>query len=350
MEIHDIGLPPEVSRSTLNAFLRLYQLETWMREMAYLELKAFYGTDWWEFVKGLDRPAVPVHFAEKYRTKDKQHPHTSTPENDPLWFISLDTLLKIMLHPKIWGRFQTYFTTRKILQIKFEEIAQIRNRVAHCRSLHQYDVRRVEQLMLDLDHGFWRFCTSYSDSYHFTEKLADNPLAKHLAQAQRRGDHLEVDLYYTIRPSLKLRRRLRPQLGAGIVYDVRIGSKHPLNRFFDYDQILKTTRAVHGSVLHIILDSFQTGFRITIPGTTQSDRVIEVFEKFSYACRNNYSVRPLVPIDHGIAENVDPVGETVNRKEPIQLIAEKWPHYVISPAHPYSFLDGGCPCSFFGID
>jgi hypothetical protein len=109
MRAHNVELPPEVSDKNLRTFLRLYRLETWIREMVYLELKAFYGVNWWPEVEGLKRANIPVNLAQKYRSKDSQHPHISVPENDPLWFILFDTLLKIIFHGKMWKRFVPYF-------------------------------------------------------------------------------------------------------------------------------------------------------------------------------------------------------------------------------------------------
>lgn len=343
MRTRQIELPPEVSDQTLRTFLRLYQLETWTREMVYLELKAYYGTDWWTEIQGLRN--VPVNLAEKYRSRDRRHPHISTPENDPLWFISFDTLLKILFHAKMWKRFAPYFTTKKILRGKFEEIGPVRNRVAHCRALHAYDLRRLEQLMLDFDQGFWRFCTSYQDYYAFTGNLSANKVVENYR------NNPEVTVNYTVRPSLRI-RRINRELGRGLIYDVTIVSEHPLSRFMDYEPILKSTQHVHKYVLHIILDSFQNSLRVTIPGTVGTTTVIEVIEKFSYACRNFYSIRPLVPLTSKIEveKSSDLIREYDGRQQPFQLIAAKWPHYVIPPSHPYSFLDRGCPCSFFGVE
>jgi hypothetical protein len=345
MRTTSVEVPPEVSDHTLRTFLRLYQLETWMREMVYLELKAYYGTDWWTEVEDLKKANIRVDLAERYRSKDRQHPHISTPENDPLWFISFDTLLKIIFHPKMWKRFESYFTTKKILQSKFEEIAPVRNRVAHCRSLHPYDLRRLEQLMLDFDQNFWRFCTSYQDYYVFAGNLVTNEVAQKYEKSP------DVTVYYGVRPSVKL-RRIKPELGRGLVYDVNIASTYPQSRFLDYEPILKYTRNFHKFVLHIVLDSFQTHLRVTIPGTVTAATTIEVIERFWYACRNFYSTRPFVPL----VSNAEPkqqdgfMREHEARQKPFDMIAAKWPHYVVPPSHPYDFLDRDCPCSFFGIE
>lgn len=221
MRTRTIDLPLEVSHPTLRAFLRLYQLETWTREMVYMELKAYYGMDWWdEAEEALRRARFPVNLTSRYLAKDKQHPHISTPENDPLWFISFESLLKIIFDAKLWKLFDSYFTTKRLLRVRFEEILPIRNRIAHCRDLHAYDVDRLEQLMRDFDQGFWRFCTSYNSRYCFAGELSKNKVYQHFESARTEN----LDLHYSVRP-LVVSRKPRPDLDRGSIYDVTITTR-----------------------------------------------------------------------------------------------------------------------------
>jgi hypothetical protein len=344
MRLRKLELPPEVSDDTLRAFLRLYQLETWTREMVYLELKAYYGLGWWnEAESALKRAKLPVNLAERYAARDRRHPHISTPENDPLWFISFDSLLKIVFDSKLWKLFESYFTTKKLLRMKVEEILPIRNRVAHCRALHVYDVDRLEQFMRDFDQGFWKFCTSYSDHYRFVKDLEKNDVNRHFMDASRES----LDLYYSARPYVR-DRKPKVQLGPDFIYDITIRTKH-LSRYFDYDRILKYTRSFHKFVLHIMLDGFQHGLRITFPSTLSSVTIIEATERFADVAQNTYSIVPLFKPSYADEKEKsaeeDYSREHEERNGPLQQIASQWPHYVIPP---YTFLDRGCPCSFFG--
>jgi hypothetical protein len=176
--------------------------------VVYMKLKAFYGMDWWdEAEKALNRARVPVELTTRYLAKDKQHPHISTPENDPLWFISFESLLKIIFDARLWKLFEVYFTTKKLLRVRFEEILPIRNRVAHCRNVHAYDVSRLEQLTRDLDQGFWHFCKSDNSRYCFAGELSKNKVYDHFKSA--RTENLGV--YYSVRP-FAAARKPRPQL------------------------------------------------------------------------------------------------------------------------------------------
>jgi hypothetical protein len=345
MRLCNVEVPPEVRDDTLRAFLRLYQLETWAREMVYLELRAYYGADWWAEVEAaLKRARFPVKLTDKYLAKDKRHAHLSTPENDPLWFISFDSLLKIIFDRKLWKHFKSYFTTKRLLRARVEELVPIRNRVAHCRPLHAYDVDRLEQFMRDFDQGFWKFCTSYSDRYGFAYKLSENGAFTRFKQAEN------LDLSYSVRPFVA-KRKTKPELGPGLIYDVTITTRH-LGRYFDYETILRQTRSLHKYVLHIMLDSFQHSLRITFPSTLAPETVIDAIERFARAAHNFYNIAPLVPLAPDPNANVgerDVLKEHDERNRPFQQIASNWPHYVIPPSHPFTFLDRGCPCSFFGV-
>ena len=347
MQIKDLEVPPEVSDDTLKAFLRLYQLETWIREMVYLELKSFCGMNWLaEAEAALKRAKSSMALAGRYAAKDKKHPHISTAESDPLWYMSFDSLLKIIYDAKLWKLFASYFTTKKVFRIRFEEILPIRNRVAHCRALHSYDVDRLIQFLRDFDQGFWRFLASYGDEYAFVGKLESNAVIQHFKARQ------EADLYinYSVRPYVN--RAPKPQLGPGFNYDITISTRHR-GRYFEYDRILKGTRSWHKYVLHIMMDSFQQSLHLKFPGTLDGTTVIEAVERFIRVAHNTYSVIPLIPLSVKVkaedGSESESVVETKARNHPFDLIAAAWPHYVVSPSHPYTFIDSSCPCSFFAV-
>ena len=165
MREHKIELPWEITPQSVIGYARLFQLENWLRELVYLETKAHFGKDWWvECERAAKGSGIP---AEQSLAGDKKHPHMALPENDPLWFLSFDILLKIVFDDQLWPLFESYLTTKELLKAKFQEIAPIRNRVAHNRALHEDDLDRIRRLLRDLDKGFWRFCTSYNDHCPF---------------------------------------------------------------------------------------------------------------------------------------------------------------------------------------
>jgi hypothetical protein len=139
-----LDLPSGTSPDALRGYCLFYQLERWLREMVYLELKAHFGENWWtEAEQALKRSRGGGIPAARSLRADKRHPHMSTPENDPLWFLSFDSLTKIILDKKLWRLFASYLTTKSLIRARFDEISPIRNRIAHYRALHKDDIDRV---------------------------------------------------------------------------------------------------------------------------------------------------------------------------------------------------------------
>ena len=202
MRTRKVTIPPFISDNTLHAFFRLYEFEHWLREMIYTELKTFYGADWQaemqNAIKRSGRAGIP---AERSLRADKRHPHMTTGETDPLWYLSFDGLQRIVFDQKLWKKFQPCLTTKSILRAKFDEISPIRNRVAHCRELHPDDVSRLERVLRDLDKGFWRFCTSYNSRFWLSSyKKGSHPLYQYIG-SKLKGGRSSVDMtpYYSFR-------------------------------------------------------------------------------------------------------------------------------------------------------
>src|SRR5262245_45953317 len=133
-----VDLPNEVSLERVKLFCCLQQLETWFRELVYVEMKCKYGPSWWdECQKALKRSKRGGITAEKSLQRDKRHQHMATAENDPLWFLSFDSLLLILFDAKLWKLFHPFLTTKTLLRAKFDELMPVRHRIAHARALHK---------------------------------------------------------------------------------------------------------------------------------------------------------------------------------------------------------------------
>ena len=345
-------VPNEVSEETVKTFLRLNQFETWLRELVYVQLKANLGDKWWDTTETLLRRAggggIP---ASKSRAKDKKHPHMATPETDPIWFLSFESLQKIIFDKRLWRYFHRFLTTKALLRAKFDEITPIRNRVAHCRALHKADLDRVETLMRDLDQGFWSFCTSYNHLSPLRGNAETHPVAALVAdwtrlhRPERTGVLVDVN-YALISNGARIEKRKPPR--RGVIYRATIYREPGSGRYFDYPAILEWTRHLHQRVIHLILDSFQEIFHVTIPGLLEPEDALDLIEEFHGACANSYTVFPLV--SHEVrAPKSDPRAEYALAVRPFELIAAEWPHYVLPPSNPLAFLTPDCPCSFFEV-
>jgi hypothetical protein len=135
-------------------YARWWQLETWLRELCYVELRALYGATWQNVVK--NRP--------ERQAKDAAFTHMSGPDNDnPLAYLDYSQLLELidghwsqfgyaLLHPSAWKGRQ-------------DELKQIRHRIGHLRRPHVDDLNRIELTLRDLERGAFMALASYNGGH-----------------------------------------------------------------------------------------------------------------------------------------------------------------------------------------
>ena len=353
-----LDLPCEVSREQVRLFVRLHQLETWIREMVYMEMKCNFADAWWAKCEGALRRAGRNRFpARKAMGKDKQHSHMATPENDPLWFTTLDATLAILFDRYLWSLFTPCLTTKTLVQAKFDELKPVRNRTAHARAIHPDDLRRVENILSDLDSGFWKFCTSYNHVRPFIANRQSDPVFRHFADrmgggyvevrsgvwaevANRVGMVMDMGLGYSIRPFSAGPRSERSARGRAT-----FSVAHSTGRCFRTADVLTRTEGLHGSLLYIHIDSMEAMITVTIPSKTSTRTVIEILEQFYDACRGGIrgAVKPEAQVEDG-----DYMRWYDQHTARSVALGAEWPHYVLTPVNPLTFLEPDQPCGFFG--
>lgn len=360
----ETSLPSEMTRERIDLFLLLHRFETWFRELVYVEMKARFGETWWKECEGaLKRNKGGGIPADKALRGDRRHSHMATAENDPLWFISFDSLLKIVFDQRLWTLFSPFLTTKQLVRAKMLELMPVRHRIAHARALHRDDLDRVRRILADLDQGFWRFCTSYNDERPFIENHRKDPVFRHLVGrmfsgysqlesgewtylASRSGTAMDTSIALILRPSAGLVPFTRSSLAGrkGILYSVTYSVAHTQARF-QSDEILKATKSEHGKVGHIFLDSDELMFRVTFPALLGEVELKRLIDRFHHVCLNS---RTSVA---RIGSAVDDA-ESDQRKwywmkmQPMRLLASEWPHYVVPPDNPLKFLGPDNPCNF----
>jgi hypothetical protein len=327
-------LVPELPPRILDTYARLWQLETWLRRLVYVELRAAEGDEWELRVCGATKP----------KEADKRLTHMPSPEKNSLSYAQLSAICRII--SEHWRLFEPFLPPKSIWEAKLEEVSQVRHRVAHFRTGHHDDLQRITQLLRDIDQGFWRFCTSYNDPTPVLPQSED-PVEDHFLHLDQFpwgscGDGkwartgiadpealLNVTVEVLCRPWATWKS---PVAGSeGFLYDVNIGARH--GRVFDFARLLKSTSRVHEHCVHICLDNLFGSFRVTLPAVLGADRVIEIVERFlevSTSCLS-YSHRGQGP--EGAA----------------QSLADTWPEYVLGPENPLTFLAPEMPCSFFSV-
>jgi hypothetical protein len=327
----------ELSPEMLATYAHLWQFETWLRRLVYVQLRALDG-DGWESKVRTGKASGP-------KSNDKRMTHMPTPEDDVLSFIQLSELQRVIADH--WHLFQTYLPPKSIWEAKLEEVVAIRHRIAHFRSLHRDDLQRVRQFLRDIDQGFWRFCTSYNDPYPVLPQTND-PVVKHFlpfdlfawaevsdkrwARIGHAGpsEHLTMTVESLRMPWTTWSAPVAGQ--AGHIYDVSVMARGAYR--YDYRKLLQWTKAQHKHVVHLRLCSSGASFRVTLPAILGAPKLIEIIEAFHDGALN--CVHPF--LDEHSATGID-------------AIARDFPEYVLGPQNPLTFLAPDMPCAFFqGLD
>lgn len=325
------------SKPSIQLFPLLWQLELWMREMVYVELRARYA-DWQSEVAQIVRNWPPPSQAN-----DKRLTHMKTRHDSGISYLSLGELLRII--EKHWNLMESYFPPEKIFASRMSEISQIRHRIAHFRDPHATDLERVTLFLKDLDQGFWRFATAYSvtntrsadsprdsvndyfDDTHDRRSLVE---MRTLHGAWRyagdgRDPRLHFDLSCSMRPSFE--RNGSGLVGrAGLFYHAKFSARR---NGLSAKGVLEQTEHVHNNCVHIRLE--QDCIEAIVPSVIGHDLLISTIECFLTRCIE--CVSPHLRAD----------------EEELERLAAEWPEYVLSPSSPLGLLDADMPCSIFTL-
>lgn len=335
-------LPPE----RLCTYTRLWQFETWLRTMVYVEFRARYGDSWNTHLN------LRSHNAYK---NDKMLSHMPTREALDTSYMQLTDLLKAI--SENWCLFRTYLPPKKLWDAKLDELCQIRHRVAHFRLGHRDDLNRVEQLLRDVDQGFWSFCTSYNSRLpilpHSNDKLAEHFLypdpSSRTGGKPNRWIRLDV-AHRSVMATIEVSKRnwvssSRSKVAGeyGYLYNVVFYAQD--NRSFEYSTFLTSTQSIHQHLCHICLDTHGRRIRATIPTILSESVTVEIIETLLDVALNSIWPGTTV-IDF---QQVTDTAHVQEQTAVVDTLAEEWPEYVIGPSNPLTFLEDYMPCSFFDV-
>lgn len=327
----------ELSQRVVETYVRLWQLEIWLRRMVYVEFRAAYGDEWENY--------IDTNQAKKYRKADDELKHMPTPEADLLSYSTFSDVCSTI--DKEWKFFQHYLPPQKLWTAKLIEIKQIRNRVAHFRRGHLDDLQRTLQLLRDLDKGFWNFCTSYNATCPALPPTEDPVIHRFIHRNQFPYRQIEDNTWSMIgiadpnawfavtieiisREWSKNNKSFPIAGKQGFLYDVVIVSRK--QRYFDYRRYFEDTQSLHKHCAHLIPDRFSNSFRVTIPSILGEDKIIEIIDGFIFWLSNSLH-SPILKLS----------------KEEVQALADEMPEYILSPSNPLAFLEPSMQCSFFGV-
>lgn len=191
----DAGVPGTATA----LYARWWQLETWLRTLANVELRARDGIRWTDAL---------IRTARDREMRDRKRPYMASPDGQSqLAFLDVAPLFELL--SSNWELFgESLLGNRTIWQGRAGELQTIRNRIGHCRRPDVDDPGRLEQTLRDLGSSAFLAAAALND-----QEVPDRGLEDPLVAAWRRGQHGDANLIehaarqYDVRFSLAFSRR-----------------------------------------------------------------------------------------------------------------------------------------------
>lgn len=318
----------------LSMYARLWEFETWLRTMVYVELRARYGDDWKDHLPNEGNTG-------RAQSQDEMLSHMPTLECLPTSYMQLGGILSIVVDE--WSLFSPYLPPQEIWAAKVKEVLQVRHRIAHFRRGHQHDADRLAQLLRDLDPGFWRFCLSYNDADRWSSE--DDAVTREVATHETAHDKVRLHLARSTRPWS--RRAASFEGSPGGLYDAEIHATRDWQ--FGYESFLARTVGVHGRMCLIHLDDAHSSVRVTVPSVIGVSAVADTLGVCKRAAENAVKRRSGEPETPG--ESTMPLRAW--QEDWVEELAAPYGEFILGPWHMLSFMDSshirGRPGSFFAV-
>ena len=342
------GLPSE----HLSTYSRLWQFEIWLRTMVYVELRARHGSAWHQYLKLTDTRSFE---------NDRKLSHMPTSGQLQTSHMQLSDLLNTV--SSNWHLFKPYLPPKRIWDARLVEVSQIRHRIAHFRFAHANDSDRVEQLLKDIDKGFWTFCSSYNSDDFLLPPSRDEVLSEFLfldpfpwtqvdqnkwarvgIAAPRQPLSVKIDVLR--REWLKSKPPAQIAGEHGYFYSITIVPR--VDRRIELSRFLSSTLPMHSDICHICLDHASCLVRVTLPAVLAKTALIDIIERLIQAAQN--ALRPARVLESSQSDSHPTPDAVESERIRVDRLASRWPDYVIGPSNPMTFLYPDMPCSFFGVD
>jgi hypothetical protein len=257
-----------LSAGSLALYSRWWQLETWLRELAYLELRTKYGIEWFRIVSD----------STWRQDLDASYTHLAGPDNEnPLAYLDYSKLLGLL--DSNWPLFSHTLMEKTSWDGRQAELKQIRHRIAHLRRSNPDDLGRIELILRDLERGAFIAVSEYNNRW-VPPHDSDNPIitgwidGEHEV-ARRLVDH--ADRQYDTR--LQVRRSIRPWAAvvdsndqAGVLWHVDFvtgGRTLNVERF--WDDVLDSP--IDELLVWADLDSWKVG--LTFSGADDKSKIAD---------------------------------------------------------------------------
>lgn len=239
---------------------RWWQLETWLRSLAYVELRSKFGSSW---TKQVSEKAL------RYARNEARLAYMPSPDAE-LVLAYLDVYDLFDLIGEHWDLFEASLIDADVWQGRTKELRQIRHRIAHCRRPHVDDLSRIEQCLRDLEHGAFRAVTDFNNQRQPDPDLDDpivaawvreeHPDARRLIKHAAQNYEVHFRLVYSRRPWSQGRRtgtRITGSLGYlwHAVFLIRADGFEVADLWNDHDISRPATR---NNIVYLCTDSPQS--------------------------------------------------------------------------------------------
>lgn len=289
------------SAEAIACYARWWQLESYVREIVYTELRSAYGAIWSKEIDGrASRRAVGDGVNSYMASADAE---------DVLSYADASTLFELI--ETHWHLFEEVLLPKVRWQGQIDTLLAIRNRIAHCRRPHSDDLPRIRLMLRDLEAGARVFYGSYAEAKYAIEAHRD-PLVKAWVKrrheaAARLIEHCErkygtrFQLGYSRRPWAKTPGPKDAICGSeGLIWHARWF----LDRDIDPGRLWKRLRPrTRELILHMLVEV--TGLTVTFsalePGAEVADAIADVFDTLIMTSRQPQLSGSLTEVDAEIA-------------------------------------------------
>ncbi|WP_330355382.1 Swt1 family HEPN domain-containing protein [Streptomyces chartreusis] len=288
-------VPNVMPERSLALYARWWQLEAWLRELIYVELRSLYGAMWIEKLRA----------ASGRQTQDAAYRHMSTADSEnPLAYLDYSQLMPVIENH--WDQLHYALLERKSWDGRQEELKRVRHRIGHIRKSHPDDLGRIEQTLRDLEEGAFIACASYNRRTtprkdKSSDAVTTGWIAGEHATARRLVRHAEVQ--YGIGLQVDVSRRPWADWpddfdGAkGILWHAAFYLRE---RTVDLHAIWNELRGIHPLLVHVLAtDPHQVQF--TFSSVDDSDAISDAigfcFDALIYCSRRRSDLPGIVDMD-----------------------------------------------------
>lgn len=171
-------IPTFMEDTSAALYARWWQLECWLRSLAYVELRALHGTRWIDAVKA----------ANLRLEQDAVYTHMAGPDSDnPLAYLDYSQIVELI--ERFWDQIGYALLEKASWQGRQVDLKRIRHRIGHMRRPHTDDLGRLEQVLRDLESGTFKALSSYND-----RRVPDaSQYSDAVTRGWIRGEHQDAD-------------------------------------------------------------------------------------------------------------------------------------------------------------